>query len=136
MRARSSCRASLTHVFAIRLAGFETWHIDLFVAGLVGGNYALLATGLMGRPTPGALPLDAILQPSNPTFKLFLLTTALLFAKTHLVMWAQVWLGCKHNRCAMALEATATLALSHIQSLSRFSSQLLAKPMGQEHGQP
>ena len=107
----------LTHACAI--AGFETWHIDLFVAGLVGGNYALLATGLMGRPTPGALPLDALLQPSNPTFKLFLLTTALLFAKTHLVMWAQVWLGCKHNRSASPKHGRSrALPLSHSIALS------------------
>ena len=84
--------------FGLWKEGFETWHIAMFTAGLVGGNAALLLTGLIDRPTPGTLPLDQLLQPSNPIFKLFLLTTVLLFAKTHFVMWAQVWLGCKNNR--------------------------------------
>jgi hypothetical protein len=35
--------------------------------------------------------------PTNEVFRLLLLTSAALFAKTHAMAWAQVWLGCKNN---------------------------------------
>ena len=90
--------------------GFETYHIALFLVGLIFGNIALLATGAVDRPTAGcaavnatagcaaaALPVQELLQPSNPTMKLFLLTTVALFAKCHLMTWLEVWMGCKNN---------------------------------------
>ena len=40
---------------------------------------------------------EQLLQPSNPTMKLFLLTTVALFAKCHLMTWLEVWMGCKNN---------------------------------------
>ena len=90
--------------------GFETYHIALFLVGLIFGNIALLAAGAVDRPTAGcaavnatagcaaaALPVEELLQPSNPTMKLFLLTTVALIAKCHLMTWLEVWMGCKNN---------------------------------------
>ena len=38
--------------FGLWKEGFETWHIAMFVAGLVGSNAALILTGLVARPAP------------------------------------------------------------------------------------
>ena len=49
--------------------GFETWHIAVFLVGLIFGNAALVMAGYIDRPTPGKLPLDQLLLPSNPVFR-------------------------------------------------------------------
>lgn len=77
--------------------GFETWHIWVFLSGLVFGNLWLITSGTIERPTPGKMPLDAIVTPSNEVFRLMLLTTCVLFAKTHAMAWAQVLTACKNN---------------------------------------
>lgn len=87
--------------------GFETWHIAVFIVGLIGGNIALIMSGLIDRPTPGALSLEEVLTPSNPTFSLLIITTVVLFAKTHLVAWAQVWMGCASTGAQTRAAATA-----------------------------
>lgn len=84
--------------FGLWKEGFETWHIALFLVGLVFGNAALVMSGIMAKPTPGVLTLDKLLNPSESSiFKTFLITTVALFAKTHAMAWAQVWMGCKNN---------------------------------------
>lgn len=78
--------------------GFFTWHIALFLVGLVPGNIALVVFGVLDRPTPGVLSIEDLLNPAtNPVFELFLLTSVALFAKVHFMAWAQVWVGCKNN---------------------------------------
>ena len=77
--------------------GFEVWHIWVFLSALVFGNLWLITSGTIERPTPGKLPLDAIVTPSNEVFRLMLLTTCVLFAKTHAMAWAQVLTACKNN---------------------------------------
>jgi hypothetical protein len=78
--------------------GFFTWHIFVFLVGLVPGNIALVYLGVVPRPTPGLLTIEQLFNPAtNPLFKLFLLTSVALFAKTHAMAWAQVWYGCKNN---------------------------------------
>eukprot|EP00316_Scyphosphaera_apsteinii_P017318 CAMPEP_0119312864 /NCGR_PEP_ID=MMETSP1333-20130426/27056_1 /TAXON_ID=418940 /ORGANISM="Scyphosphaera apsteinii, Strain RCC1455" /LENGTH=188 /DNA_ID=CAMNT_0007317543 /DNA_START=162 /DNA_END=728 /DNA_ORIENTATION=+ len=74
-----------------------TWHIAVFLVGLVAGNVALLVLGIIDLPKPGNLKLEDLLHPSNAVFKLYLITSAALFAKTHFMAWAQVWHGCKNN---------------------------------------
>jgi|EP00322_Chrysochromulina_rotalis_P012282 uncharacterized membrane protein YecN with MAPEG domain len=84
-------------LFPLWKDGFETWHITVFLVGLVFGNIYLVTMGIIDRPTPGKLKLDELLVPANPVFRLMLLTWAALFAKTHAMAWAQVWMGCKNN---------------------------------------
>lgn len=84
-------------IFPLWKEGFETWHIAFFVVSLIGGNIFAITKGLIDRPTPGALGVDAVLSVSNPAFRLFLVTTALLFAKVHFLTWAEVWMGCLNN---------------------------------------
>ena len=84
-------------IFPLWKDGFETWHIAVFLVGMLGGNLFAITKGLIDRPTPGVLGTDAVLSVSNPVFRLFLLTTALLFAKVHFLTWAEVWWGCLNN---------------------------------------
>ena len=84
-------------IFPLWKDGFETWHIAVFLVGMLGGNLFSITKGLIDRPTPGVLGTDAVLSVSNPVFRLFLLTTALLFAKVHFLTWAEVWWGCLNN---------------------------------------
>eukprot|EP00931_Biecheleriopsis_adriatica_P061755 TRINITY_DN37150_c0_g1_i1.p1 TRINITY_DN37150_c0_g1~~TRINITY_DN37150_c0_g1_i1.p1 ORF type:complete len:232 (+),score=26.63 TRINITY_DN37150_c0_g1_i1:81-698(+) len=84
-------------LFPLWKDGFETWHIAVFLVGLIGGNIGLVMGGVIPRPAPGSLPLDELLQPSNPVFRTYLLTSVVLFAKVHWMAWAQVWMGCKNN---------------------------------------
>ena len=89
--------------------GFETWHINVFVFQLIAANLYLIRSGAIDRPDPGSMPIDEVLDPSkNPVFRTMLLTTVALFAKTHAVMWAQVWLGCKNNSFSKNPYDTAT----------------------------
>ena len=78
--------------------GFQTWHINMFVAQLIAANLYLVWSGVMDRPNPGSMSMDEVLDPSqNPVFRTMLLSTVALFVKTHAVMWAQVstiWNGC------------------------------------------
>jgi uncharacterized membrane protein YecN with MAPEG domain len=52
----------------------------------------------LAKPTPGAIRLDHLLNPaSNPTFKLYLMTSVALVLKTHFMAWAQVVVACANN---------------------------------------
>lgn len=84
-------------IFPLWKDGFETWHIAVFLVGLIFGNIALVVFGVIDRPTPGALSVEELLDPKNPVFKIYLATSVALFAKTHLMAWLQVWMGCKNN---------------------------------------
>lgn len=84
-------------LFPLWRDGFEAWHIWVFIVGLVGGNVGLVLGGVLDRPTPGKLSLEELLTPSNPVFSLMLITTVILFAKTHAVMWLQVVMGSRNN---------------------------------------
>jgi len=85
-------------IFPLWKDGFQTWHIAVFLVGLIFGNIGLILGGIIARPTPGALTIEEVLKPNeNPVFCIFLLTSAALFAKTHCMAWLQVWSGCKNN---------------------------------------
>jgi len=47
-------------IFPLWKDGFQTWHIAVFLVGLIFGNIGLVLGGIIARPTPGALTIEEV----------------------------------------------------------------------------